>query len=279
MLLKCRRKVNYRSLGVLVRFIFLRTANNTERQITDITDSFNPSNKTLVIQLTVLKNSHQEKFNKIKELDNEIINLLKPEESEKELEEIIEDSFLLIFAKLDRALSKVPPIESISTLSVKEHTNETRNSSKPVKVKLPGLVIKKFNGNILEWQSFWDQFSSAIHQKDSISDIDKFNYLNSFLCDSVNATIRSLSLTSENYHQVIEMLHERYANPQILISAHMQKFVSLPFVKNRHNVTELRKLFDQVESSVRNLKSLKVETNSYGSLLVPLLKVTSPTKR
>ena len=207
--------------------------------------------------------------------------MLKPEESEKELEEIIprEDNFLLIFAKLDRALSKVPPIEFFSTLSVKEHTNEARNSSKPVKVKLPELEIKKFNGNILEWQSFWDQFSSAIHQKDSISDIDKFNYLNSFLCDSVNATFRSLSLTSENYHQVIEMLHERYANPQILVSAHMQKFVSLPFVKNRHNVTELRKLFDQVESSVRKLKSLKVETNCYGSLLVPLLKVTSATKQ
>ena len=80
--------------------------------------------------------------------------------------------YLLTLAKLDRALSKVPPIESFSTLSVKEHTNETRNSSKPVKVKLPELVIKKFSGNILEWQSFWDQFSSEIHQKDYISDID-----------------------------------------------------------------------------------------------------------
>ena len=193
------------------RKVYLRAAYSKERQITYITDSFEPNNETLVIQLTALKNNYQEKFNKIKELDNEIINLLKPEESEKELEEIIprEDNFLLIFAKLDRALSKVPPIESISTLSVKEHTNETRNSSKPVKVKLPELVIKKFNGNILEWQSFWDQFSLAIHQKDYISDIDKCNYLNSFLCDSVSATIQSLSLTSENYHEAIEMLQER----------------------------------------------------------------------
>ena len=49
--------------------------------------------------------------------------MLKPEESEKELEEIIprEDSFLLIFVKLDQTLSKVPPVESFSTLSVKEH--------------------------------------------------------------------------------------------------------------------------------------------------------------
>ena len=47
------------------------------------------------------------------------------------------------------------------------------------------------------------------------------------------------------------MLHERYANPQILISAYMQKFVSVPSVKNQHDVAGLRKLFDQVESSVR----------------------------
>ena len=193
------------------RKVYLRAAYSKERQITYITDSFEPNNETLVIQLTALKNNYQEKFNKIKELDNEIINLLKPEESEKELEKIIprEDNFLLIFAKLDRVLSKVPPVESFSTLSVKEHNNEARNSSKPVKVKLHELVIKKFNGNILEWQSFWDQFSLAIHQKDYISDIDKCNYLNSFLCDSVSATIQSLSLTSENYHEAIEMLQER----------------------------------------------------------------------
>ena len=116
----------------------------------------------------------------------------------------------------------------------------------------------------------------AIHQKDYISDIDKFNYLNSFLCDSVNDTIHSLSLIPENYHQAIEMLHKCYANPQILIGAHMQKFVSLPSVKNEHNVAGLRKLFDQVESSVRNLKLLKVETNSYGPLLVPLLNGKLP---
>ena len=151
--------------------------------------------------------------------------MLKPEENEKELEEIIprEDSFLLILAKLDRALSKVPPIE---------HTSETRNSSKPVKVKLPELVIKEFNRNILEWQSSWGQLSSAIHQKDYISNIDKFNYFNSFLCDSVRVAICNLFLTSENYHQAIKMLHERYTNPQILISVHTQKFVSLPSAKS-----------------------------------------------
>ena len=33
----------------------------------------------------------------------------------------------------------------------------------------------------------------------------------------------------------------------------------------------MRKLYNQVESSVRNLKSLQVDTSGYGALLVPLL--------
>ena len=90
--------------------VYLRAANNIERQITDITDSFESNNETLVIQLTALNNSYQENFNKTKEIDNEIINLLKPEESEKNWRKLSqEDCFLLVFAKLDRALSKVPP--------------------------------------------------------------------------------------------------------------------------------------------------------------------------
>ena len=84
----------------------------------DITISSDPSSETLVRQLSVFKSSYQEKFYKIKEFDNEIISLLKPEEIEKELEEISsrEDRFLLIIAKLDRALSKVTPLESFSSL-------------------------------------------------------------------------------------------------------------------------------------------------------------------
>ena len=42
----------------------------------------------LVIQLMALKNSYHEKLSKIKQLNNKIINVLKPEKSEKELEEV-----------------------------------------------------------------------------------------------------------------------------------------------------------------------------------------------
>ena len=56
----------------------------------------------------------------------------------------------------------------------------------------------------------------------------------------------------------------------------MKKLVSIPRVKNPNDDLNLRKILDQVESSVRNLKSLKVETNSYGQLLFPLLNEKLP---
>ena len=54
-------------------------------------------------------------FSKIKELDDKILNLLKPEEQEIELEEIIyrDDKIMFTIAKLDRNLNKIPSTVSL----------------------------------------------------------------------------------------------------------------------------------------------------------------------
>ena len=112
---------------------------------------------------------------------------------------------MFTIAKLDRNLNKIPSTASLRAPSV----STTELSASDIKVRLPKLEIKKFNGNILELQSFWNQFSSAIYNKENISNIDKFTYLKSFLCDSANCTISGLMLTSENYCQAIELLIRR----------------------------------------------------------------------
>ena len=57
----------------------------------------------------------------------------------------------------------------------------------------------------------------------------------------------------------------------------MQKFVQIPKIQNSNDIKRLTFLCDSVETSVRNRKSLRVETSSYGSLLVPLLNEKLPT--
>ena len=133
------------------------------------------------------------------------------------------------------------------------------------------LEIEKFDGDVINWSSFWDQFSSAIHENDSLNEINKFTYLKSFLCDSGKLTISGLSLSSENYKKAVDLLTECYGNTQVLINAFMKKFLQLPAVQNSNNVECSRLFYNQVENSVQNLKTFGVEINTYGSLLVPLL--------
>ena len=95
--------------------------------------------------------------------------------------------------------------------------------------------------------------------------------MESFLCDSAKSCISGLSLSSANYFEAIELLKQSYGNPQMLINAYMKRFVQLPVIKNYNDVFGLGKLYDQVESSIRNLKSLQMDTSGYGALLVPLL--------
>ena len=56
----------------------------------------------------------------------------------------------------------------------------------------------------------------------------------------------------------------------------MDSFLKIRKVKSSDDVINLRKLYNDTENCVRNLKSLKVETSTYGCLLNPILKDRLP---
>ena len=140
---------------------------------------------------------------------------------------------------------------------------------------MPKLIISPFDGNTLNWITFWDQFESSIHSKRGISNIDKFSYLRSFLAPVALKTISGLILSSQNYSGAINLLKNRYGNPQTLINSSMEQFVNLETVTKSNDVIRLRKLFNKVENSMRNLRSLGVDSDNYGKLLVPVLNKIS----
>ena len=129
----------------------------------------------------------------------------------------------------------------------------------------------------MNWQTFWDQFESTIHSKINIRNIDKFNYLKSFLCPSAYETISGLAFTNQNYLEAFELLKQRYGNPQLLINTYMEQFVKLDKIEKSNDVSKLRTFFIKIEITIRNLKSLGIETSSYGSLLIPVLTSKLPT--
>ena len=178
-------------------------------------------------------------------------------------------------------------IESIFSKSNIEnssvHTNSTTSSSvssnpNDSHAKLPKLTLDKFNGELLSWQSFWDQYSVAIHTNSSLSDIEKFNYLRSYLTEAPGECIKGLSLTSANYEKAVEILKERYGNKQILISSYMDVLMKLPKSNDMKDINKLRKIYNSLETSARNLADLGVVITSYGTLLISIISDRIPTE-
>jgi len=58
----------------------------------------------------------------------------------------------------------------------------------------------------------------------------------------------------------------------------MDVLMHVDAVGSPHNVKGLRRLYDLVESNVRSLKSLGVESSSYGSLLASVLIIKIPSE-
>ena len=160
----------------------------------------------------------------------------------------------------------VPSFTSIPSLSVVPQ------------VRLPKLSIKKFNGDLTKWMTFWDIFNSSIHSNPTLSNVDKFNYLSSLLESSAAEAIAGLSLTDANYDEAIATLKKRFGNSQLIVNRHMEALMSVTSVSSNHDIKRLRKLHDTVEAHVRGLKALGVPAESYGSLLTSVLVNKLPSE-
>ena len=106
-------------------------------------------------------------------------------------------------------------------------TTQSSHQNNQPSVELPKLSLKKFSGDVTTWTTFWDTFESAIHKNPNLSDIDKFNYLNSLLENAAADAISGLTLTSGNYNEAIVILKKRFGNKQLAINKHMDVLLKL----------------------------------------------------
>ena len=84
----------------------------------------------------------------------------------------------------------------------------------------------------MEWTSFWDSYSSSIHENSDLSEIDKFNYLRSLLEKSAAEAVSGLKIFSANYQEAVDNLKNRFGNQQQIVNAHMNALLNLTKVGN-----------------------------------------------
>ena len=101
-------------------------------------------------------------------------------------------------------------------------------------------------------------------------------YLNSLLESTAAEAIAVLILTSANYEEVIEVLERRFGNKQQIVNSHMDCLLQLPAATSLHDLHNVRRLYDKVESHISGLTSLGVATESYGNLMISILMQKLP---
>ena len=62
------------------------------------------------------------------------------------------------------------------------------------------------------------------------------------MCPSAYETIPGLALTNQNYSEAVELLKQRYGNPQLLINTYMEQFVKLGKIDKSNDVSNCRHL-------------------------------------
>ena len=122
-------------------------------------------------------------------------------------------------------------------------------------MNLPKFNLTSFNGDPLKWKIFIETFTAAVDSQDSLTAKEKFTYLNGQLEGPAAYCIQGFSLTSKNYEEAKKLLEERFRNPQVIISAHMNVLLKLP-KSNNDSVSRLSSFYNTTENNIRSLLTM-----------------------
>ncbi|XP_062542090.1 uncharacterized protein LOC134210086 [Armigeres subalbatus] len=134
------------------------------------------------------------------------------------------------------------------------------------RVRLPQIQLPAFNGEIDEWLSFRDLFTSLIHWKTDLPDVEKLHYLKGCLQGEPKTLIDSLQITAANYQVAWGMLTKRYNNSKLLKKRQIQSLLKLP-VLAKESASELHLLVEGFEKIVQTLDQI-VQPGDYKDLLL-----------
>ena len=170
--------------------------------------------------------------------------------------------------------SRLRKLEAVQQPKKQEHTVTSAGAtaaSQPSRVRLPKMDIQKFGGRVCEWQEFWDAFNSCIYENKSLTPVEKFTYLRSYLVDSAKACVAGFALTEANYEAGVELLKDRFGKSVVVKRAHINGLMNLKPVFSESDVSRLRAFYDKVETHQRTLTALGADEESYPSIVVPSL--------
>ena len=137
----------------------------------------------------------------------------------------------------------------------KSDTAEPRD--RDINARLPKLTITPFKGTLLDWQRFWNQFTTEIDKK-NMPCVTKFSYLRELVDGNVQPLINGLPFTTEGYARAKSILSSKYGRSSEVANAHIQEILALPTVYLHRNISsqDVKTIHDFYEKLLTHVQAL-----------------------
>lgn len=168
--------------------------------------------------------------------------------------------------------SSNPSYSSDATMSsLLERLVQLQESHPENSVSLPKLQIKKFNGDVTQFVTFWDEFKSTVHHKRGLTDVQRFKYLKDLVVGDAARSIENIPLSEDNYHNAVKYLFRRFGDVETIIVGIFSKLLEFGKISKSNDVASLRNMIDKINNCVLTLESLKIDSQFYCGILYPLI--------
>ncbi|KAK5975098.1 hypothetical protein GCK32_022688 [Trichostrongylus colubriformis] len=122
--------------------------------------------------------------------------------------------------------------------------------------RLPTIPIPTFGGKIWEFDNFWTLFRENVNNQNSLTNLQKFNYLLTALQGEARELVRRYPVTEDNYSLAIDLLKSKYGNNAHLVRVLQRR---LDDARSDNLSTQgQRKLLEFLIPLVRQLRRLGV---------------------
>lgn len=146
-------------------------------------------------------------------------------------------------------------------------------------INLPKIELPHFNGDIINWRSYHDTFTSLVHENSDLNSVERFHYLIASVSGAASTVVRSVPLTGPNYEVAWNALHDRFDSTRLILHAHLDKLFGFSPIKNE-SLTDLNNFLDVFKENTAAINALGVHDLS-GFLLFYIASrvLDSSTKR
>lgn len=132
-------------------------------------------------------------------------------------------------------------------------------------LKMPKLIITKYDGTYEKWLSFWNKFEAEIDSSD-LPAVTKFAHLKELLESNVCESIDGLPFTSESYQRAKNILTSNYGKISEIVKAYIDNLNALPVITGSQP-RKIHKFCQTLNYHVQSLETLGKLSSFFSCIL------------